>query len=112
MKKKQIIWSQDAGDDLCEIIAYIRDTTGKKTAREIYCRIIEHVEKIVIFPESGRIIPELLSMGIVDIREVIEAPWRIFYRIRGDQIQILSVVDGRRNVGDILYKKMIDGKIQ
>ncbi len=70
MKKKQIIWSQDAGDDLCEIIAYIRDTTGKKTAREIYCRIIEHVEKIVIFPESGRIIPELLSMGIVDIREV------------------------------------------
>ena len=109
MKKKKIIWSDDAADDLCDIISYIRHASGKKIASDISARILGHVEKIVIFPESGRLIPELSSMGITDIREIIEAPWRICYRIVDDEIRVLSVIDGRRNVEELLYKKLIQG---
>jgi len=109
--KKKIIWSQDASDDLIEIIEYIKEKSGKDIAYEIYSRIISHVEKIDTFPESGRVIPELMTIGIRDLRELIQNPWRIFYRVTLDEIQIISVIDGRRNVEEILYKKVIDGKI-
>ena len=109
--KKEIIWSHDAADDLVEIIEYIKDKSGGNIASEIFTRIINHVESLDSFPESGRVIPELMSIGIHDLRELIERPWRIFYRLSSNQIQIISVIDGRRNVEEILYKKVIDGKI-
>jgi len=108
---KSIIWSRDASDDLVEIIDYIKDRSGQNIAREIYTRIMNHVEGVVAFPESGRIIPELMAIGIIDLRELIENPWRIFYRVTPAEIQIVSVIDGRRNVEEILYKKVIAGKI-
>ena len=109
--KQKIVWSQDANDDLIDIVTYIKEKSGKNVATEIYERIINHVEKIEIFPEAGRVIPELMSIGVIDIREIIETPWRIFYRITSTDIQIISVIDGRRNVEELLYKKVIDGKI-
>lgn len=79
--KKKIVWSQDASDDLIDIVTYIKEKSGKNIANEIYKRLLSHVEKIDIFPECGRVVPELISIGVLDIREIIENPWRIFYRI-------------------------------
>lgn len=110
MKKKKV-WSQDANGDLIDIITHIKEKSGKNIATDIYQRIISHVEKIDIFPENGRVIPELISIGVIDIKEIIESPWRIFYRIASNEIQIISVIDERRNVEEILYRKIIDGKI-
>lgn len=109
--KKIIIWSQDASDDLFDIIDYIKNKSGKIMAHDIYTRIINQIESIDSFPESGRIIPELMAIGIRDLRELIESPWRILYRITSNEIQIISVIDGKRNVEEILYKKIIDGRI-
>jgi toxin ParE1/3/4 len=109
--KKKIVWSQDASDDLIDIVTYIKEKSGKNIANEIYKRLLSHVEKIDIFPECGRVVPELISIGVLDIREIIENPWRIFYRITSNEIQIISVIDGRRNIEEILYKKVIDEKI-
>lgn len=110
--KNKIVWSQDASDDLIDIVTYIKEKSGKNIAAEIYSRIILHVEKISISSTIGRIVPELMSIGIHDIREIIEKPWRIFYRITSNEIHIISVIDGRRNVEELLYKKVIDGKIE
>ena len=108
---KKIVWSQDASNDVIDIVLYIKEKSGKGIANEIYQRIVSHVEEIDVFPERGRVVPELMSIGVIDIREIIEKPWRIFYRIVSDEIQIISVIDGRRNVEEILYKKVIDGKM-
>mgnify|MGYP001807198891 CR=1 FL=1 len=101
--KKKIVWSQDASDDLIDIVTYIKEKSGKNIANEIYQRIITHVEKIDIFPEGGRVVPELISIGVLDIREIIENPWRVFYRITSTEIQIISVIDGSRYIVDILF---------
>lgn len=63
-----------------------KEKSGKVIAYEIYTRIIDHVESIDSFPESGRVIPELLTIGIRDLREWIEKPWRIFYWVKSDEI--------------------------
>jgi toxin ParE1/3/4 len=109
--KKKIVWSQDASDDLVDIVTYIKENSSKNIAKEIYQRIISHVEKVEGFPETGRVVPELMAIGIIDIREIIETPWRIMYRNTLNEIQIISVIDGRRNVEEILFRKVIDGKM-
>ncbi len=109
--KKKIVWSQDASDDLLDIVIYIKEKSGKNIATEIYERVIKHVEKIEDFPEIGRSVPELMAIGVIDIKEIIETPWRIMYRITLNEIQIISVIDGRRNVEEVLYRKVIDGKV-
>ncbi len=110
--KKSIVWSQDASDDLLEIITYIKEKSGTNIATGISTRIIDHVEKIEISPKIGRVVPELMAIGVTDVREIIENPWRIFYRITTNTVSIISVIDGRRNVEELLYKKLINKKIE
>ena len=57
-------------------------------------------------PERGRIVPELREQGITVYRELVEPPWRILYRIESDRVWVLAVIDGRRNVEDILLKRL------
>jgi plasmid stabilization system protein ParE len=52
-------------------------------------RLTKRSEQIAAFPLSGRMVPEYEAP---DIREVIERPYRIVYRIRSDQIDVLAVV--------------------
>ena len=60
-------------------------------AQRMIDRLTERSEQIATFPESGRMVPEYEAP---DIREVIESPYRIIYRIKVDQIDVLAVVHG------------------
>ncbi len=58
-------------------------------------------------PQRGRYVPELLDKNIREYRELIESPWRIFYKIDGNEVYVLAIIDGRRNIQDILIEKLI-----
>lgn len=60
-------------------------------AKRMVDKITRRSEQISDFPMSGRKVPEYESD---DIREVIENPYRIIYRIKPDQIDVLAVVHG------------------
>ncbi|MDO8957925.1 MAG: type II toxin-antitoxin system RelE/ParE family toxin, partial [Deltaproteobacteria bacterium] len=62
-------------------------------------------------PERGRIIPELREQGIAQYRELIIPPWRMIYRISEKTVHVLSVLDSRQNIEDILLKRLISSKI-
>ena len=42
--RHEIIWSKDAGDELAEIVSYIKYNTGKMTAEKTYTKIITEEE--------------------------------------------------------------------
>ena len=54
-------------------------------------RITQRSEQISTQPFSGRKVPEYESE---DIRELIEKPYRIIYRLKQDQIDVLAVIHG------------------
>jgi Txe/YoeB family toxin of Txe-Axe toxin-antitoxin module len=58
-------------------------------------------------PLKGRIVPELKIFNIDIYREIIENPWRIIYRVQDKEVIILSVIDGRRNIEDIIFEKLL-----
>ena len=109
--KYEITWAQDAGDELAEIISYIKDNTGKMTAVKIYSKIIEEINRVSKNPKSRMICPLLREFGINYIHQLIIDPWIIYYKAEKNKMEIITIIDGRRNLEEILYKKMIDGII-
>jgi toxin ParE1/3/4 len=109
---RKIIWSKDAGDELYEIIAYIKHNTGKITAEKIYRKIMDKIKWVSENAKGRRAALLLKDFGIHDIHQVNIKPWVFYYRVENDEMNILSVIDGRRNLEEILYKKIIEGKIR
>ena len=110
-EKVQIIWSKDAGDELIKIISYIKKNTGKITAQKIYNKINDKIKKVSGNAAGRRIAPLLKEFGITDIHQLNISPWIIYYRVDKKTMTIISIIDSRRNLEEILYKKVIDGAI-
>ena len=105
-KKYDVVITKTAEDDLNEIVLYIAQD-DLQIALKILGRLQEKVLSLKLFPEKGRIIPELKDQNIIEYREIIESPWRIVYRIDKSKVFILNIIDGRRNVQDLLMKKLM-----
>ena len=111
MKKiYDVIWSETSQKDLMGIIEYIA-ADSPSNALEIFKEIKQKASSLYAFPDRGRIVPELRDQGIILYRELIVFPWRIIYRISEKAVYILSVLDSRQNVEDILLKKLISSKL-
>lgn len=104
--KYKIQWTQTAKKDLYEIIEYI-SYDNIEIAKKQYSKIKENSEKLTNFPEQGRIIPELANENINKYREIIISPWRLMYKIEKNIVFVLAVIDGRRNIEDILMKRQL-----
>ena len=102
----KVYWASVAESDLEEIIEYIA-TDSLATARNILDKIRAKASSLNRFPERGRIVPELKEHGIILYSEIIVSPWRIIYRVSQNKVFVLSVLDSRRNVGDILLKRLL-----
>jgi plasmid stabilization system protein ParE len=111
MKKKyQVVWSNIAENDLNNIIEYIADDSPPN-ALKIFKSIKQKASSLSTFPERGRIVPELRDQGILQYRELVISPWGIQYRISEMNVFVLSVLDSRRNIEDILLKRLTNSKI-
>lgn len=106
MSVYQVLWTETAQHDLSEIIAYIAQDS-KTAAKKQYNGIKTSAADLVRFPEKGRIVPELKKQNIEKYRELIIAPWRVFYRIEQMTVFVLAVIDGRRNIEDILMSRIL-----
>ena len=88
----QIIWSPQALRDMEAIRAYMAEDSPR-VAELVVGRIVKAVERLEAFPESGRKVPE---RNDPEIREVIESPYRIVYRMRVDAVEIATVFRASR----------------
>ncbi|MFO7599637.1 MAG: type II toxin-antitoxin system RelE/ParE family toxin [Candidatus Desulfacyla sp.] len=102
----EIVWARRAEDDLREIVDYIA-ADSPANALTILRKIKEEASSLCTMPERCRIVPELKDHGILHYRELIVSPWRIMFRIEGMKVYVLSVLDGRRNIEDILLSRLI-----
>ncbi|MDR0568018.1 MAG: type II toxin-antitoxin system RelE/ParE family toxin [Spirochaetaceae bacterium] len=105
-KKYFVKWTAPAREDVTEIIDYIANT-NITYAVKVLDKIEDHIKKLDMFPERYRIVRELEKYGYTLYREMIVDYWRILYKIENDFVYIMAVIDGRRNLEDILFKKII-----
>jgi len=105
-KKYFVKWTAPAREDINEIIDYM-SKTNINYAIKILDSIEESVKKLDMSPERYRIVPELEKYGYLLYREIIVEYWRIIYKIEKNYVYIMLVIDGRRNLEDLLLKEML-----
>lgn len=103
-----LLWTAPAAEDLQDVVDFLIEESPA-AAEKFVDRIEEAVGKLSRHGELGRIVPELAKHNITRYREVVVSPWRVFYRMDEKRIYILAVIDGRRNVEDILLRRLMRG---
>lgn len=93
--------------DLEDIYSYIAEADGYEQAEEILQRLELKVNSLSSLPNRGNIPPEMTAVGVQDYRELHEAPYRVFYEVHPNEIIVLAVLDGRRNIRELLEKRLL-----
>jgi addiction module RelE/StbE family toxin len=101
-----VIWTEAAENDLTYIIEYIAEDSPQH-ALTVLKEIRHTASRLYTLPERGRVVPELQDQCIMQYRELIISPWRLIYRISEQKLYVLSVIDSRQNVEDILLKRFV-----
>ncbi len=94
----RVHWTNNAIEHLTNIYEYIA-LNSSTYAKQMVDRITRRSAQISDQPFSGRLVPEYQAE---DIRELIESPYRIIYRVKQDQIDVLAVIHGARLLPDEL----------
>ena len=85
-----VVWTDTAIAHLTTIYDFIARDSDRYALRMID-RITARSKQLSTFPQSGEDVPEYQNP---DLREVIEGPYRIIYRLRSDAVGVLGVVHG------------------
>lgn len=96
----KIEWTEPAVSDLEMVRDYIAKDSEFYALRFVE-RIFEVLEKVAVFPKSGRIVPEAEDNSI---REIFFYSYRIMYRIKDDSILVLTIIHGARDLDGIKPK--------
>ena len=87
-----VYWTRNAKLALRAVHDYVA-RNSPRYAQGLVDRITRKTELLNQFPELGGEVPEYENESI---RELVEYPYRIIYRVREDRVEILSVVHGAR----------------
>jgi plasmid stabilization system protein ParE len=104
-------WAQVAVEDLLSIIGYVVDRDGVDAAERLHGRITEAAQKLGTMPRRCRVVPELGAEGITGYRELLVGPYRLMFAIRDGDVVVLTAVDGRRDLGELLIERALRGGV-
>ena len=107
MKKYNVHIISDAEEDLFKIYKYVAtyDAVGK--ADNLLIKLEESCNSLKNFHERGHLPPELDRIGVKMYKEIHFRPYRIIYQIFKKDIYIHCILDGRRDLMDILKERLL-----
>jgi toxin ParE1/3/4 len=105
--KYAILLTDDAVHDLEEIDDYISEHDSPQNANDVLNQIEELVHTLAEYPERGTFPKELLTLGIKEYREVFFKPYRVIYRVIGNDVVVYMIADGRRDMQALLQRRML-----
>ena len=88
----QVHWTNRVKARLRLIHQYIAEDSPK-TALQVVDRVTARSQQLAELPRSGRQVPEYERN---DIRELLVKPYRIIYKIKSNQIDVLTVMHYRQ----------------
>ena len=106
MKYKVYIIS-DAEKDLTELYHHVAKYDSPEKADHLLDQIESTCQTLSELAHRGPTPPELERIGIFDYKEVHYKPYRILYQIIDSSVFIHCVLDGRRDLQELLEKRLL-----
>ena len=99
--------TDDATYDLETICDYIDRNDGPGRADYVLEQIEKAFSSLSEYPERGSYPTELLDIGVREYREIFSRPYRIIYRVMGNDVYVLLIADGRRDMQILLQQCLL-----
>jgi toxin ParE1/3/4 len=93
--------AESAEDDLRGILAWCSSQQAPQVGASMVVAIIEQVERLAAFPDSGRVVPEFETPWL---REVRLPPYRIAYRREDAVVTVVRVWRSERPMDPTLVE--------
>ncbi|MEN9480234.1 MAG: hypothetical protein RLZZ298_1629 [Pseudomonadota bacterium] len=103
----KVLLTQAAEQDLESIHDYIAEFDCVANANYVLDQLMEVAEELAYFPERGSYPKELVVLGIKEYRQTTFKPYRVIYRVVGDQVLIYLIIDGRRDMESALTRRLL-----
>ena len=104
-----VLITAHAEHDLEAIHEYISEHDSPKNAKYVLGRLMALVEKLSSRPERGAVPVELRSLGMTEFCQLYFKPYRVAYRIAGNQVIIYLIADGRQEMQLLLARRLLGG---
>lgn len=88
-----ITWTDEALDDLEEILSYYHVEVGPLTAEAVHSRIVSEVEALRTFPERIRASERIPGAHELVVRRL---PYMALVKVTADSVIVLNVVHSAR----------------
>jgi len=99
--------SAGAEQDLESLYDHIAAFDSKASANHVLDQLLKAAEGLAAFPERGSRPRELLALGIREYRQAFFKPYRLIYRIIGQQVIVVLIADGRRDMQALLARRLL-----
>ncbi len=106
MTERAVHWTQTAQNDLSAIIDHIA-AESPRAALAALEKLQQHAAALETHGERGRIVPEPGDVGLSHYRELIVTPWRILYLPGTDAVQVVAMLDSRRDLQTLLLERLL-----
>jgi len=106
VKRYRVRLIHDAETDLKEIYTYIRQHDSLQRATEIVEALQSVCATLAQFPERDHVPQELARIDQMQYREIVHSPWRVICQIDGNDVLIHAMLDGRRDVQNLLFHRL------
>ncbi len=103
-----VLLTDHAVRDLEELYEFIALHDAPEKADYVLGQIEAAFTSLTKMPERGTYPKELLRLGIQDFREIFFKPYQIIYRALGENVYVLLIVDGRRDMQSLLQRRLLE----
>ncbi len=103
----RVLLTRGAEQDIESICDYISESDDPANAGYVLDQLMATASKLMTMPERGSYPKELLSLGIKEYRQVFFKPYRLIYRIIGNDVVVYIIVDGRRDLQSLLARRLL-----
>ena len=98
---------EEAEKDLLDIYNFVSKAESSSFALSLIDRLEETCTSLSKFPDRGQIPKEFEIVGVHQYRQVHYKCYRIIYETIAAEVYILCILDGRRNLPEILERRLL-----
>lgn len=98
---------RDAEEDMVQIWRYVASAGSPGNAGKLLDEFEHAITSLENMPERGHIPPELKRVSVHAYREIHVKIYRIIYQIIGADVFVHCVLDGRRDLQDLLQERLL-----
>lgn len=109
MARYRVALTESAERDLEELIDFQLEYVSAAAAARLLKQVSARIDSLETFPDRGPCPKELAALGIRAFRQLNFGVHRMIYRVSGNNVHVMLIADGRRDMTELLQRRLLSG---